>query len=71
MNSITFVCSRVGGGKSFIGKSLFKGMPDSKSFVEVSDIVRDIIKKDEREHLVNKPELSGQIIEDLKQVQSI
>lgn len=64
--NITFVCSYICGGKSFIGKILAKNT--NATYIEISNVVKKILKKEARNDINNKPELDEKIIEELKKL---
>ena len=60
---VTFVCSRIGGGKTYISQLLAQS--SVSLLIEVSDIVKLILGESERTKIINHIELEDQIIEEI------
>lgn len=58
-----FICGKLGSGKSTYAKEVARAK--GYQMVEVSDIVKDILKQTEREKLQNHPELDSIIIREI------
>ena len=68
--SIIFVCGELCSGKSTVAKSLFieaTRVPNKHTlFIEVSDVVSNILQSKVRSEISNRPELDQEIIANIK-----